>query len=588
MDDIPHNSIAKERRFFLSKFKTQPRFAIKHLRALSALVIQRYHHKILSAWRSTHRGHKRFPHFLSKLKQEQFVPASSADQLFEMMPERIVNHQLLPETFNPTIMAECQDPEAYLAKQRWGDLIFTSVTGQQQKLISTISSRIQNLPDYHDPAWETYSSCERVCNLLTWLTVLTPQQRHQLDTHACLDFIAHSLHWIYTHLEFYGKHSSNHILNNARALIMGGLVINQPRIVQAGIKILSETLPLFIQAQGSLRERSSHYQLIILTWILDAHYFLYAYAWPISADLEMLRDYGKRMCKTARLLCNDEGDLIAYIGDISPDAPPRLTTTRLKVFYPHQWLMNTDAYQQRDDWLRLHTENNTVILNGHQGSYPPPYPTHAHNDITSFIWHHQSQAVLIDPGRIRYTKDAIATQQKSALAHNILLVNQFAPMCESFVIQGNWSPTPYAKARVHLCMDTPNSIKIRHNGYARATAVMSHQRQITIVAEDQLCVIDELKGEGEVVATLLWQLDPTFIPDPSSLHDFNSQDYDLHLTTESADGAPHIQVLRADENLTWCSTRYSTACLHTVVMVRYTTRLPATLKTNWRITPCVV
>ncbi len=587
MDDIPHSSIAKERHFFLSKLKTQPRFAIKHLRTLSQLVINRYHQKILTALRTKHRGHKRFPHFLPKLRRKHFLPALSSDQLLQRIPLRSLIHvQPVCET-DIVAIAAIEDPEIYLAKQRWGKLVLDCVNGQQENAMASINQWMTSLPRRDDPAWETYSTCERVANLLTWLSVLTPAQRQHLDADACLHFLSDALHWIYTHLEFYGHGSSNHILNNARTLIMGGLVLNQPLMTQAGLTLLRQMLPLFIHNDGSLRERSSHYQLIVFTWLLDAYHFLNTYAWPITDDLNFVHDYCQRMCATASLLCNDDGELITFIGDISPDASPALTCARLSAFYPTFWPTTPPHTSIRDDWILLRTRQNHLILNCPQGNYPLPYPTHAHADITSFIWHHQTQPVLIDPGRIRYTKDPIATQQKSALAHNLLLINDFAPFCESFVIQGNWCPTPYANAHIHVTTDMDRNIHIVHNGYQRATPVTQHQRHIYMPTEDQLCIVDTLDGVGDVVATLLWQLDPSFIAFDANSQCLTSHHYQLHLATQSDNGTLHIQFFRDHDSHTWCSTRYGVAIKNAMILTRYQLRLPAIIKTVWRITPCV-
>jgi hypothetical protein len=71
--------------------------------------------------------------------------------------------------------------------------------------------------------------------------------------------------------------------------------------------------------------------------------------------------------------------------------------------------------------------------------------------------------VLIDCGRARYTKDAISTLQKSALGHNVPLVNGFAPLSESLVINGNWWPTPYASAQIAISSDASHRVTISHN-----------------------------------------------------------------------------------------------------------------------------
>ncbi len=52
---------------------------------------------------------------------------------------------------------------------------------------------------------------------------------------------------------------------------------------------------MLVLSGGFLRERSSHYQLIVLNWVLDAWRFLAAAEGPESEDVRFLADYAERM-----------------------------------------------------------------------------------------------------------------------------------------------------------------------------------------------------------------------------------------------------------------------------------------------------
>src|SRR5208283_2440197 len=96
------------------------------------------------------------------------------------------------------------------------------------------------------------------------------------------------------------------------------------------------------------------------------------------------------------------------------------------------------ALEMKDGWFRISAAEEVVIGNFPAGRFPPEFPTHGHGDHTSFAWIHESVDVLVDTGRYRYTPDAVSSHQKSALGHNLPLVNGFAPLCESLASSGSW------------------------------------------------------------------------------------------------------------------------------------------------------
>ncbi len=71
------------------------------------------------------------------------------------------------------------------------------------------------------------------------------------------------------------------------------------------------------------------------------------------------------------------------------------------------------------------------------------FPTHGHNDLTSFVWLHGGQEMFVDPGRNRYTSDEISLAQVGATGHNVPTVNDLAPLCEACYLGGGWRPLPY-------------------------------------------------------------------------------------------------------------------------------------------------
>ena len=180
------------------------------------------------------------------------------------------------------------DPETVFAEQRWGVLIDELLTGQW--VLPTSVSQQMDASVRQGLALETYSTCERLANLLLWLAFMPLSQRLAILPDNALVFVELAMQWVLAHLEFYGKRTGNHILNNARTLIMAGTVLDNALVVHSGIQIFKNMLPVLVQPNGFLRERSSHYQLIVLGWLLDASAFLQATAYVPSAELDFLAD----------------------------------------------------------------------------------------------------------------------------------------------------------------------------------------------------------------------------------------------------------------------------------------------------------
>jgi len=402
-----------------------------------------------------------------------------------------------------------------------------------------------------------------------------------------IPFLNEHLAWIIDHLEYYKEQTGNHILNNARALLMAGSVLKNPVALQTGMCILQKMLPILIQPHGALREGSTHYQLIVFKWILDAYRFAKLSGFYTEENLQFIYNTLIKMQAVAALFCDQQGELHAFIGDISPDATPLTTSDTLRICYPEYWpaiLKPSVNKMHHDDWYALYTQQHKVILNCPSGKYPQQITTHKHNDLCSFVWIFNNQPMLIDTGRARYIKDKISTMQKSATGHNMALVNNLAPLCESIIINGHWCPTPYANATVQVEASLLNEITLMHNGFKRATPVTKHARQIKLL-ENQLTIRDEFIGKGIVNVKLIWQIHSSFKKKDHELIFCNEQ-YEMKLDTIAVT-PPDIQFIEANDSLGFHSTQYGTAYRHPVLIMNWEAHLPFQTTIIFKVKPCV-
>jgi hypothetical protein len=503
------DTAASERRTFLARLRTDPRFLWLHVPALSHAAYRRIRNRLMIALSPPHRGRKRQPDWIDDVGAMRF--AHRADPLTAERFPLYPSSRLVPavQTQVHQVQAdELRDPEILLAAHRWGFLMqaLCDDTVDWGGSLERCRAWIDAHANKRQRFWEPYSAGERVSNLCVFLAAMPAPRRAQQIPLTLVRFLEDSIDWIFRHLEYYGStETNNHILGNARALIVGGAALENSAAIAVGNSIFRHWLPQLILSGGFLRERSSHYQLIVLNWLLDAWHFMARHAGQQHENATLLQGYITRMLDAAGMVSSTSGRLLAVIGDVSPDATPDQSAARLARLYPDRWPVPSTprpALQLKDGWFRMSAAQELVLGNFPLGFYPSRFPTHGHCDFTSFTWIHGDTAILIDPGRYRYTADRISLSQLSALGHSLPTVNGFAPLCESLVVNGQWWPMPYAAAALEA-VEHDGGVLLVHTGFARATPVRRHSRLIR-PRDGGLLVRDSFDGQGSVDVTWCW------------------------------------------------------------------------------------
>jgi Heparinase II/III-like protein len=416
------------------------------------------------------------------------------------------------------------DPEAYFASHRWGDCLNAALEEDvvAKEAINDVLSWIINAPLKHDAAWEPYSTSERVANLVVMLAVHpTCWNELELDSKKLIGhFLVESVYWINSRLEYYGiEKTNNHILNNARALVIAGSVLGNEVVVERGLIIFTRMSEELFLSDGFLRERSSHYQFVITNWLMDTIYF--AKSFPISLEtgcqaLERLMELSKKVAHATTLLINASDGLNTYIGDISPDHDPDTSILRLHYLYPDcVKKLNKFADIRCDDWLFVASRKHQLIACGMPIEYPFHYTSHGHSDLGSFIWGYDHCPILVDVGRSSYVSNDVTESQCGALGHNTLVVSGFAPLANSLFKNANWYPKPYSEAIVKFKQNSSSGFLLEHNGFSRIPGIGKHLRTVTI-ENNGLLIQDSLEGTGVVDIELYWHFAPGLMPEEES------------------------------------------------------------------------
>jgi len=505
-----------DRSFFFERLIRSPLFLFRHFSWLFHSVILKIAILLRIRYQPTNRGAKIFPKHLFK---KRILSCFIWDDL--LFTERLPRYSFLGDLSIPqniellkkNILFD-EDIESIYAAHRWGWLLdFNNFSSHGLvENLKIIERWIECNSDKNECAWETYSSCERIANSLLYFSVLPRNDLGKINFKKYVDFLVSSVEWIYLNLEYYGeKRTNNHILNNGRALVMAGVVLGQQDLIDTGMEIFRSFLPQLISNKGFLRERSSHYQLIILNWLMDALKFIESNKTSAKEDVQFLKGYVEKVATASDFITSSDGSLLSTIGDISPDFSPSESTIRMTWLYPGIRKKKSNNFaicEIQDDWFKLSFEEDLILGNFIAGKFPQGFPTHGHNDFTSFIWNSGDKRILIDPGRFRYTADSVSISQVGAMGHNLPIINGFAPFCETLKPNGYLWPTPYAVANGEM-FTVDDSIILLHDGFSRATPVQTHIRQIKLL-KGSLEVSDTFSGNGEVEVLFNWHFDAGF------------------------------------------------------------------------------
>lgn len=570
----------REKEAYFKRLRTEPVFLLQNVWPLTKAVLRRLRTRVTLFWSPAHRGTKTQPTWLAPSPWVSAPPPARALTL-PRYPSAPAN-SASTATHASAVLSDSGDPEDYLAAHRWTFLVDALLTGgpNPQAQLASCLRWLEAHPDKSEAAWEPYSASERVANLLVYLAA-TQRPGDAAIPRELVAFVWDSLRWIRAHLEYYGLYrTNNHILNNARAIVMAAAALEDSAALTDGLQILRQCLPKLITAGGFLRERSTHYQFVVLNWLLDARHFACGRA---GVHDSFLVEQLQRMLAASTMLRVPGAQLPPLIGDVSPDMTPAQSLGRLARLYPDCWPpaqrqpCEATAATLIDGWFRVVAGRSVVLGNFPAGAYPAAFPTHGHADVSSFVWMRDGREILVDRGRYRYTPDLISDFQRRASGHNLPLVDGFAPVCESLLSQGTWCPLPFGTANLEARIEG-DAVILAHDGFARATSVRHHSRTLSL-ADETLIVVDSFEGSGEADLDFCWHFAETFSHfDATSMQAIGS-DARLAMTIEGLSGLPRVAC--ADESQGgWISRTYGERHPALGVCLRWRASLPTQVTTR--------
>ena len=272
---------------------------------------------------------------------------------------------------------------------------------------------------------------------------------------------------------------ANHLLENAFALYIGGLITNQGEFIQKGKNLLARELKEQVLNDGMHYERSPMYHLIILERLLDALNFSKANDDDIKSTLE---SYAIRM--TGLAMNWEDLDRIPMMQDSAYDialAVPEIlkySKNLLGDYYP------SSSNEFKDSGYRK-INAGSFSLFANVGSIRPYYqPGHAHADEMNFELFFKGSPIIVDTGVSTYEKNDRRLLERSTSSHNCVVLDSNS--------SDVWSGFRVGKrANVIIGHDVNQKLTATHDGFGRLTS-----RNFDGSIRGQLTLTDKLEFQS--------------------------------------------------------------------------------------------
>lgn len=485
-----------ETELFLKSIFSRPKSFFLDLVQLITFILYKIKNKILLRFINDSNFFKVKPPWYNK-NVFSIKTKNSFNLNFPSLSVRVVNFEDKNLIFNP------KDVEYEYYKIRWSDSIrYLNNKQCAKKYFHEIFDKINNPPDKKNIFWEVYSTCERVSNLLI-LLAKHPYFVTKNKKAIVVSFLENSGKWILSNLEYYGENqTNNHFLNNGRALLMIGSVINDDNLITQGFMVLRYFLPKICHKSGYIKEGSTNYQLIISTWIFDC--LLFVKNKISKSQYEELNFYANKMAKVCSTILEIDPKLINNVGDISPDLNSNYLLKKIKAL--HFSRLSKSKFPIKYGELFFVKSNNHKLISRVQNNSPKEFLSHSHNDLTSFIWSFNENPILVDLGKKNYIKHQYFHQSNYA-DHNTISLSNIGALPSSLSSFAEVFLKRYSKSEAHLKFKK-NQLIITHDGFKRIKNVGQHTRKITFKGKN-LIVNDYLEGWGKFNISLFWHFHPS-------------------------------------------------------------------------------
>lgn len=293
------------------------------------------------------------------------------------------------------------------------DVLESARAGDAESARALLERWLESSPARPGVPWHPYVTSTRIAN---WVAALT------LEPGLASARVGESLR---RQLVYLGRNIEddilgNHVIRNAKALVLGGTAVSDTAAVQRGLQLLRRELPEQILADGGHYERSPAYHRLVLRDLLELRPFA-----AVEAEIGRMESFAASSSRPdgAPALFNDGGLDIAPALELP--SPPQGLSVHRETGY---------VFLRRGRcWLAFDC-----------GAPAPEFlPAHAHADALSFQLWVDGRPVVVDPGTSTYEPGAIRARERGTEAHATLAVDG-----DQFRVWGSFRSGPLPSVRL--------------------------------------------------------------------------------------------------------------------------------------------
>jgi uncharacterized heparinase superfamily protein len=363
---------------------------------------------------------------------------------------------------------------------------------------SLLTCWIQENPCPGQPGWHPYPLSLRTVN---WIKLLVNYAQFREE---------HVLRSLYSQLLFLernleGHLQVNHLLENGRALLFGGLYFegeDAGRWFRTGLRLVQQEIEEEYLPNGGHFERSPMYHCILLEGLLDT----YAYLTYAGHDAGWLAERLWKMCEwLENVQCPDGTYPLFNDAAVGISATPDKILSNATRLLGYRRKERLDPIRDCDQFFVLDAEPLFCVVDG--APIGPSYnPGHAHSDNFTYEMFFRGERVVVDAGTFSYDVNSDRIASRSTGAHNTVVINRLeqSEVWGGFRVGRRSNPT---MSRAGQC----GNYLVFQGEYTNCIDPkqgISHERILVLNPSRWILVWDTIKAHGDIEAASFCRLGP--------------------------------------------------------------------------------
>jgi uncharacterized heparinase superfamily protein len=290
--------------------------------------------------------------------------------------------------------------------------------------LSLLKRRISSWIDEARPGgsdgWQPYPASLRIVNWVYAYSLVAETLNDNQFLGRWARSIYRQLDFLEVHIEYHLL--ANHILKNAKAILIGGLFFEEQRWVDRGRDLLLREIDEQVLIDGGHLERAPMYHAQVLGDILESFLLLKAFNALDASASAGIAEVLVRMSSFLEAVTNPDGTLALFNDSANAyELRPRPLLNSAQQFLGQTPSVSTFPQSGYFKWNSIDGAERIIVDAG-----PPAasYNTaHAHCDLLSYELWLNGHAFVVDSGVHGYEGDKFREYARSTRAHNTVMVD---------------------------------------------------------------------------------------------------------------------------------------------------------------------